>query len=142
MEERTIREVAREAEVKPSTLRYYESIGLLAPQERINGQRRYDDEALKRLSIIKMAKQAGFTLKEIDTLMSGFSDDEPPSARWKVLANEKLREMDAIISQAEDMKKILEEGINCDCLSLDECVTFFNRKFSKNKVVTAHYERK
>ena len=69
MEEKTIGDIAREADVKPSTLRYYESIGLLHPPERKNGQRRYDSEALKRLSVIRMAKEAGFTLKEIRTLL-------------------------------------------------------------------------
>ncbi len=131
MEEKTIGNVAREAHVKPSTLRYYESIGLLPFPKRINGQRRYDSEALKRLSVIRMAKESGFTLNEIGTLLSGFSDDAPPSTQWKVLANEKLREIDALISRAKRMKDMLEEGMHCDCLSLDECVAYFNRKDGK-----------
>ena len=131
MEEMTIGEVARQADVKPSTLRYYESIGLLLPPERISGQRRYDNEALKRLSVIHIAKQAGFTLKEIETLLSGFSEDTPPSAQWKTLASQKLHEIDALISRAKGMKKVLEEGMNCDCLSLDECIVYFNGKNGK-----------
>jgi len=131
MEEKTIGEVAREADVKPSTLRYYESIGLLLPPERINGQRRYDNAALKRLSVIQIAKESGFTLKEIGTLLNGFSEDTPPSARWKALASEKLYEIDALISRAKGMKKVLEEGLHCDCLSLDECVAYFNGKDGK-----------
>ncbi len=131
MEEKTIGNVAREAHVKPSTLRYYESIGLLPFPKRINGQRRYDSEALKRLLVIRMAKESGFTLNEIGTLLSGFSDDAPPSTQWKVLANEKLREIDALISRAKRMKDMLEEGMRCDCLSLDECVAYFNRKDEK-----------
>ena len=126
MTEQTIGAVARQADVQPSTLRYYESIGLLLSPERINGQRRYDDEVLKRLSIIKIAKEAGFTLREIGTLLSGFSDDAPPSAQWKELAVEKLAEIDAQIARAEGMKRVLMEGMNCDCLSMDECIVFIN----------------
>ena len=126
MTEQTIGAVARQADVQPSTLRYYESIGLLLSPERINGQRRYDDEVLKRLSIIKIAKEAGFTLREIGTLLSGFSDDAPPSAQWKKLAVEKLAEIDAQIARAEGMKRVLMEGINCDCLTMDECIVFIN----------------
>lgn len=59
MSENTIGEVARQAGIQPSALRYYESIGLMHSPDRINGQRRYDDEAVKRLSIIQIAKQAG-----------------------------------------------------------------------------------
>ena len=37
-----IGEVAAHAGVRVSLLRYYEEVGLLAPAERVNGQRRYD----------------------------------------------------------------------------------------------------
>lgn len=124
MKKWTIGDMAHEVDVKPSTLRYYESIGLLLPAERVNGQRRYDDEALKRLSIIQISKEAGFTLKEIGTLLGGLSEDTPPSAQWKALASEKLVEIDALIVRAEGMKRMLEEGMDCDCLSLDECVVY------------------
>jgi MerR family redox-sensitive transcriptional activator SoxR len=124
MEKWTIGETARQAEVEPSTLRYYESIGLLLPAERVNGQRRYDEEALKRLSIIKVSKEAGFTLKEIGMLLGGFSEKVPPSAQWKALASEKLVEIDALIARAEGMKRLLEEGMECDCLSLDKCMVY------------------
>jgi len=124
MTDKSIGEVAREAKVEASTLRYYESIGLLLPAERVNGQRRYDEESMKRLTVIQIAKEAGFTLKEIDTLLSGFSDDTPPSERWKALASDKLIEIDALIAKAQGMKMVLEEGMNCDCLSLDVCAHF------------------
>ena len=131
MENKSIGEMARGAALNASTLRYYESIGLLLPTERENGQRRYDNDALKRLSMIRIFKETGFTLKEIGLLLSGFSEDTAPSARWKLLASEKLREIDAQISRAKGMKKVLEEGLHCDCLSLDECVTYFNGRDGK-----------
>lgn len=126
MEQKTIGELARGAAVNASTLRYYESIGLLLPTERKNGQRRYDDEAEKRLTVIQFAKEVGFTLKEIEALLDGFSEDMAPSARWKAMAQDKLKEINETISQAEQMKMLLEEGLHCACLSLDECATFIN----------------
>lgn len=131
MEEMTIGEVARAANIKTSTLRYYESIGLLPPPSRKNGQRRYDSEVGKRLSVIHMAKEAGFTLREIKTLMSGFSDDTPPSVKWKTLATKKLIEIEAMIARANAMKMVLREGMECDCLNLDECAVYFNRKINE-----------
>ena len=128
MTKKSIGEVAREAKVEASTLRYYESIGLLLPAERVNGQRRYDEESMKRLTVIQIAKEAGFTLKEIDTLLSGFSDDTPPSRRWKTLASSKLIEIDALIAKAQGMKMVLEEGLNCDCLSLNVCAHFIREE--------------
>ncbi len=120
-----IGEVARWAGVRPSTLRYYEGVGLLPSPERTNGRRRYDGEVLRevldRLTIVRVAQQAGFTISEIRTLLDGFSEDTPPSERWRVLAREKLTEVDALIERALGMKDLLERGLRCECLRLEEC---------------------
>ena len=121
MEEMTIGATARLAGVEASTLRYYESIGILPPPKRVSGRRRYGPEVLERLGIIQVAKEAGFTLPEIRTLLDGFSESEPPSANWKAMARQKLPEVEALIARAQSMKRILEEGLDCDCLSIEEC---------------------
>jgi MerR family redox-sensitive transcriptional activator SoxR len=117
----SIGELARRAGVRPSTLRYYESVGLLPAPERVNGRRRYDGEALRLLTVIRVAQQAGFTLTEIRTLLHGFSADSPPSTRWRALAREKLTEVDALIERALGMKDLLEKGLRCECLRLEDC---------------------
>jgi MerR family redox-sensitive transcriptional activator SoxR len=122
MDQMTIGEVARKAGLQPSTLRYYESIGLLQPTQRVGGQRRYTSDVLERLQIIHVAKEAGFTLSEIGTLVSGFSEAEPPSERWKVMAGKKILEVEALIEKAQGMRRMLEEGLECECLRIDECV--------------------
>ena len=114
-------EVAQRARVRPSALRYYEGVGLLPPPERENGRRRYDGEVLDRLAVVRVAQQAGFTISEIRTLLDGFSEDIPPSERWRVLAREKLTEVDALIERALGMKDLLERGLRCECLSLEDC---------------------
>jgi MerR family transcriptional regulator, redox-sensitive transcriptional activator SoxR len=121
----SIGEVARWAGVRPSTLRYYEGVGLLPSPERTNGRRRYDGEVLRevldRLAVVRVAQQAGFTISEIRTLLDGFSEDTPPSDRWRVLAREKLTEVDTLIERALGMKDLLERGLRCECLRLEEC---------------------
>jgi MerR family transcriptional regulator, redox-sensitive transcriptional activator SoxR len=109
MESMGIGELARRAGVKPSALRYYEGIGLLPRPKRTNGQRRYDGEVLRevleRLAVVRVAQQAGFTIKagftitEIGVLLDGFSEDTPPSERWRVLAREKLPEIEALVNR-------------------------------------------
>ena len=128
MEEMTIGEVAGLAGVETSTLRYYESIGILPPAKRVSGQRRYTPEILQRLGIIQVAKEAGFTLPEIRTLLDGFSGSEPPSKRWKSLARQKLPEVEVLMARAQTMKQILEEGLECDCLSIDDCTILVERR--------------
>jgi len=126
MEQMTIGQVANEAGVQASTLRYYESIGLLPPAKRVGGKRRYTAEALDRLGVIQLAKKAGFTLSEIETLLSGFSETDPPSARWKMMAQKKIEEVEALINRAQGMKRLLVEGLECECLRFDECVVLVN----------------
>lgn len=121
-----IGEVANEAGVQPSTLRYYESIGLLPLAKRVGGKRRYTAEAIDRLGVIQIAKKAGFTLSEIKMLLSGFSETEPPSARWKIMAQEKIEQVEALIERAQGMKRLLMEGLECECLRMEECANFIN----------------
>ena len=125
MESMNIGEVARSAGVRPSALRYYEGVGLLPPPERENGRRRYDGEVLRevldRLEVVRVAQQAGFTISEIRTLLNGFAEDTPPSERWRLLAEEKLPEVEALVERALSMKDLLERGLRCECLRLEEC---------------------
>lgn len=116
-----IGDVARRAGIKPSAIRYYERIGLLPEAERVSGWRRYDESALDRLAVIELAQRAGFTLAEIRTLLNGFSPDTAPSARWQELARKKIPEVDEFITRAGGMKRLLEEGLDCECLSLEQC---------------------
>ena len=125
MESMSIGEVARSAGVRPSALRYYEGVGLLPPPERANGRRRYDGELLRevldRLEVVRLAQQAGFTISEISTLLVGFSEDTPPSERWRLLAQDKLPEVEVLLERALGMKDLLERGLRCECLRLEEC---------------------
>jgi MerR family redox-sensitive transcriptional activator SoxR len=125
VESMSIGEVARSAGVRPSALRYYEGVGLLPLPERENGRRRYDGELLRevldRLAVVRVAQQAGFTISEIRTLLDGFSEDTPPSERWRPLAEEKLPEVEALVERALGMKDLLERGLRCECLRLEEC---------------------
>ncbi|MCH8814199.1 MAG: MerR family DNA-binding transcriptional regulator, partial [Chloroflexi bacterium] len=57
MENLKIGDVAERAELAASTLRYYESAGLLPPPARSNGRRRYGEDVFRRLTAIKVARQ-------------------------------------------------------------------------------------
>jgi MerR family redox-sensitive transcriptional activator SoxR len=120
--ELAIGEVARHAGVPASTLRYWESVGLLTKPERVGGKRRYSPKALQQISLIVLSKRAGFTLAEARVVLSGLSDRTPPPEIWRKLAQRKLPEVNQKVAEAKAMKKILEEGLRCDCLTLDDCL--------------------
>ncbi len=76
---------------------------------------------LNRLAVVRVAQQAGFTISEIRTLLDGFSEDTPPSERRRILAQDKLPEVEALVERALSMKDLLERGLRCECLRLEEC---------------------
>lgn len=121
MEQLSIGEVAQQVGLQPSALRYYESIDLLPPARRVSGQRRYSPEMIQRLEIITAAKEIGFSLDEIKVLLDGFSPDSPPSERWQGIAEAKLPEVESLIQRAQAMKRILEMGLNCECITMEVC---------------------
>jgi MerR family transcriptional regulator, redox-sensitive transcriptional activator SoxR len=125
VESMSIGEVARRAGIRPSALRYYEGVGVLPAPERENGRRRYDGEVLRevldRMAVVRVAQQAGFTISEIRTLLNGFSEETPPSERWRLLAEEKLPEVEALVKRALGMRAVLERGLRCECLRLEDC---------------------
>lgn len=70
MEDLSIGEVARRAGIQPSALRYYESIGLMPAPRRVSGRRRYDESAVRMLKIVQLAQSAGFSIAEIQVLLT------------------------------------------------------------------------
>ena len=114
----TIGELARQAEVAATTLRYYERIGLIKSPTRVGGQRRYDDSVVARLDVIRLCKAAGFALDEIQLL---FADDAPGRPTSRALAETKLAEIDARIAELQRAREIVEWGMRCTCPSIDDC---------------------
>jgi MerR family redox-sensitive transcriptional activator SoxR len=124
----TIGQVAGRLGLRTSALRYYERIGLLPPIERVNGRRRYGAAMLTRLEVIDVAKRAGFTMREIRMLLSGFSPSTPPPVRWRALATHKLGEVEDLLERATAMKRLLEEGLRCRCVRLEDCKVFVRHR--------------
>lgn len=120
-DEITIGQLARQAGVRPSALRYYESIGVLPTPRRVNGQRRYDASTLHRLRVIQLAQRAGFSIAEIQTLLGDFAPETTPAERWRPLAEHKIAEIEALIARAHEMKRILHTLLTCGCVNLEQC---------------------
>ncbi len=118
-----IGELARTAGLNASAIRYYEKSGLLAAPQRLGGQRRYANDALSRVLLIRFATDMGFTLSEIKLFLSGLRDNTPVGPRWKKLATRKLREVDQSISRSLRLKSLLQNLLHCHCASLQFCVS-------------------
>jgi MerR family transcriptional regulator, redox-sensitive transcriptional activator SoxR len=116
----TIGEAASQAGLRPSALRYYEEEGVLPAPERVGGKRRYGPEVVDLLLLIRFCQRMGFTLAEVRDLLSAPAGRRARE-RWRGLVDGKLTEVDALIRQAETMKRLLEESRDCDCVTLEAC---------------------
>ena len=121
-----IGEIAGRTGLAPSAIRYYEKLGLLPKPARDGGKRLYDVSVLEWLSLIALAREAGFTMAEIKRLMTGFTPGTRPAARWEELATRKLAEIDAMVARAERMRAVLRVALDCGCFRLEDCVHLLN----------------
>jgi MerR family redox-sensitive transcriptional activator SoxR len=117
-----IGELAKRAGVSPSAIRYYERVGLVAPPPRVSGRRIYPAAALGRLAVVRHARALGFSIAETGRLLVTFPS-AAPAERWKILAEAKLRAIDAMIEHAQATRRMLEAISSCRCAGWDECGT-------------------
>ena len=118
----SISEVAHQAQLRPSAIRYYEKLGILPAPERVGGRRRYDRSVLYRLAVVQRARQSGFTLDEIRSLFFGFMEGTRAETRWRKLADRKLAELDALAAQISSIQTLLKAlKANCRCSTLELC---------------------
>jgi DNA-binding transcriptional MerR regulator len=122
--ELTIGEIARRAGVAPSTIRYYERIGLLPEPMREHGQRRYDETVLGKLGFIGVAQSAGFSLDEIKALLDGIDERDGMATPMRALSTKKLDEVEALLERTKAMKGWLQVAQECGCMSPEECRLF------------------
>ena len=121
MKDMKIGELARQAGIRASAVRYYEDVGILPPAERAYGQRHYDREAVLRLRFVLAAKAAGFTIRDIKRLASVDGSKPLNKSRWRAAANRKLCELESRIEALQQMTAVLRKGLACQCSSLADC---------------------
>jgi DNA-binding transcriptional MerR regulator len=67
--------VAARAGRRPSSIRYYEQIGLLPRPDRVSGRRVYGPDTVRTLAVIETGQRAGLTLDEIRDLLAASGGD-------------------------------------------------------------------
>ena len=126
----SISEVSRRTGVQSSALRYYESAGLVRSQSRIGGRRHYDPSILRRLAVIALLQEVGFTLGEIKDLVDSSGHD-----RWMELAKEKLGQIDRHLKRVQSARNLLETALRCECECFDRCDLTDQRQGHHGKLV-------
>ncbi len=106
----TIGKAARMAGVGVETIRFYERRGLIEqpPKPALGGFRAYPDETVRRIRFIRQAQELGFSLREIDDLLSLRADPSSDAGDVRERAEAKLTEVNRKIGELERIRTALE----------------------------------
>ena len=109
-----IGQAAAESGVTAKMIRYYESIGLIAPASRSDsGYRKYSGKEVQTLRFIKRSRDLGFPLERIKTLIGLWQDTSRKSSDVKKLAREHIAGLDDHIAKLVSIRDQLEHLADC-----------------------------
>jgi Cu(I)-responsive transcriptional regulator len=104
-----IGEASERSGVSQRMIRHYEKIGLVPPApRRDSGYRDYDVRDVNTLRFIRRARDLGFPIEEIGTLLALWHDRSRASAEVKQLALARAAELDRKARQLDEMRAALE----------------------------------
>lgn len=113
-----IGEFAKLTNIPVKTLRYYDEINLLKPEEidLFSGYRYYGDKQKEDLEIILALKEAGFSLEEIKKNKDNYSDEimlkkKETLLREQERLDERIKKLDYLRNHIRDKKIILNGHI-------------------------------
>jgi DNA-binding transcriptional MerR regulator len=107
----TITELAREFDVTPRAIRFYEDQGLLSPsREGASGLRRvYSGRDRTRLKLTLRGKRLGFTLSEIRDLLDLYESPTDTLPQLQAFLATVVRHREVLERQREDLNATLED---------------------------------
>jgi MerR family transcriptional regulator, mercuric resistance operon regulatory protein len=123
----TIGVLAKTTGCQAETIRFYEHVGLLpAPRRSPGGYRLYGDGHVTRLTFVRRAREVGFSLAEVRTMLRLADERARPCAEVRVVASTHLRAVRARIADLQAMERVLRatvarcaRGTGSDCPLLD-----------------------
>jgi Cu(I)-responsive transcriptional regulator len=118
-----IGELARAADTKVETIRYYERIGLLPPPPRTAGNYRdYSSAHVGRLSFTRRARDLGFSIEQVRTLLDLADRKEQSCEAVDAMAREHLAEVKRKLADLSALRRELESLIGqCRRRTIAEC---------------------
>jgi MerR family copper efflux transcriptional regulator len=105
------------------TIRYYESVGLIPAATRDpNGYRSYGEVDVHTLRFVHRARGLGFSIAEVQELLTLWGDKRRASAKVKTIALAKVGEIDRKMRELATMRKaLLDLAARCHGDDRPEC---------------------
>lgn len=119
----SIGQLAKRLNCAVQTLRYYERIGLVAPPHRTEGnQRRYSDAHLNQLRFIRHAREHGFSLDAIKSLLRLSRHADDPCDEANAIAEEQLVAVRSRIARLQALEEELSRMVGvCEGGKVEDC---------------------
>jgi MerR family transcriptional regulator, copper efflux regulator len=109
-----IGEASKQSAVSAKMIRHYESLGLLPEVARTDaGYRQYDEAGIHTLRFIRRARDLGFGVKEIETLLALWRNRRRASAQVKRIALEHADDLQRRIDAMQAMQRTLLHLAHC-----------------------------
>ncbi len=103
-----ISDIARKTGLSGKAIRFYEEKGIITPPERsANGYRHYVGHHIEELTLLRQARQVGFSLEECRELVGMFNDPQRHSADIKARTLRKVQELDRQMAELQQMRQRL-----------------------------------
>lgn len=107
-----IGELSRRTGCSIETIRYYERIGLLPAPDRAGRYRRYGHAGIRRLTFVRRARELGFTLDEVRSLLAlSGNGDGNACATAQELGAARLAEVRERIAGLRAIERILAGAV-------------------------------
>jgi DNA-binding transcriptional MerR regulator len=117
----TIGQLSLATGVPTSTIRFWERRDLLRPAARSGGQRRYTEDALSQVGMLRLCQDAGFTLAEIQELVTKQQTDH---FRWRELVDAKMVTITESLRKLNKARDLLAHALECEHEDITRCPKF------------------
>ena len=105
---------AQRAGVSARMVRHYETLGLLPRVARTDsGYRQYTEADVHALRFIRRARDLGFSMQEIATLLGLWQDKARASSQVKSIAQAHIDDLNQRIADMQAMQRTLQSLVQC-----------------------------
>lgn len=109
-----IGQASRASGVSAKMIRYYESVGLIRPADRTESNYRdFGEREVNELRFVRRARSLGFSVDEIQLLLSLWRDRDRPSREVKAVAEQHIAALDQRIAEMQTMAGTLRDLARC-----------------------------
>lgn len=106
-----VQALARAEGVKSDTIRHYVRIGLLNPEKDDSGYHCFGAAERHRLRFIRQARDLGFTLNDIRTMLQEAEKGQSPCPTVRALIEPRLKEARQRLHAMQDMVERMEAAV-------------------------------